>query len=719
MSPFMGDFSLTPTQAELVHLPLASKVFLEGLAGSGKTTAGVARLLHLLEQGTPGGSLLVLVPQRSLGQPYYHALRSAALPPGSQVSVLTLSGLAQRMVELYWPLVGHAGGFLYPDQPPVFLTLETAQYYLARLVRPLFEQDFFSGVTLDRNRLYSQILDNLNKAAVVGFPHTQIGERLIAAWNGDPMQVRVYRDAQECANLYRQYCLEHNLLDFSLQVELFTRILWPDPSCRSALQATYRHLIVDNLEEDVPVTHDLLAEWLPELESCLLIYDQGAGNRSFLGADPQSAYRLKELCPQQVSFAGSFVASPEVLALGEALAGALPGEQQPPAPPAQPAVGPPAPLLTALSFEVGRFYPQMLDWVAAQTAVLVREQGVPAEEIAILAPFLSDALRYSLMHRLERLGIPARSHRPSRSLREHPAVACLLTLTYLAHPTWAPEGLPSQHDVAYALVQSIQGMDLVRAQLLAKKVLLRVHEMPRLLTFERLSPQLQERVTFRLGERYERLRQWLEAYTQGPVAELDHFLARLFGEVLSQPGFGFHANLDAGEAAANLVESAQKFRRVAAIGQEELGKPLGQEYLEMVRDGVIAAQYLRGWRGEAPGAVLLAPAYTFLMSNRPVAVQFWLDVGSRSWYERIYQPLTQPYVLSRNWPADKHWTDENEYNAGLESLNRLAQGLLCRCRSRLYLGMSELGEQGYEQRGMLLRFFQRLLRQAAQEASSD
>ncbi len=54
---------------------------------------------------------------------------------------------------------------------------------------------------------------------------------------------------------------------------------------------------------------------------------------------------------------------------------------------------------------------------------------------------------------------------------------------------------------------------------------------------------------------------------------------------------------------------------------------------------------------------MLAPAYTFLMSNRPVDYQFWLDVGSRGWFERLYQPLTHPYVLSREWPAGQSWTD--------------------------------------------------------------
>ncbi len=175
----------------------------------------------------------------------------------------------------------------------------------------LDEQGFFASVTIDRNRLYSQVLDNLNKAASVGFPYTEIGERLSGAWYGDPGQRRVYADAQECANRFRQYCLEHNLLDFSLQLDIFWNILWRTPQCHDYLTRQYRHLICDNIEEDIPVAHDLLAEWLPDFDSALIIYDEDGGYRRFLGADPDSALRLADLCESHAVLTESFVTTPE------------------------------------------------------------------------------------------------------------------------------------------------------------------------------------------------------------------------------------------------------------------------------------------------------------------------------------------------------------------------------------------------------------------------
>ena len=221
-------YRLNEQQLDLVNAPLDAKLFLEGPAGAGKTTAAVERLLRLMAEGVPGSAVLLMTPQRTLAEPYLQALNHPGVLAGGQVTVLTLGGLAQRMVDLFWPVISSAAGFAHPDAQPVFLTLETAQYYMVHLVGPLLKEGYFESVSMDRNRLFSQVLDNLNKAALVGFPHTEIGERLKEAWIGEPAQLHVYDDVQECASLFRRFCLEHNLLDFSLQVELFSSLLWPD-----------------------------------------------------------------------------------------------------------------------------------------------------------------------------------------------------------------------------------------------------------------------------------------------------------------------------------------------------------------------------------------------------------------------------------------------------------------------------------------------------------
>jgi len=133
---------LSAAQTQIVSLPLDAVAFVEGPAGCGKTTAGVERLLTLLDSGIDGQNILVLVPQRTLAFPYYQALESPELPYGGLPTVATLGGIARRSIELFWPLIAAGSGFKHPNGQPTFLTLETSQYYMAHLVTPLLEKGY-------------------------------------------------------------------------------------------------------------------------------------------------------------------------------------------------------------------------------------------------------------------------------------------------------------------------------------------------------------------------------------------------------------------------------------------------------------------------------------------------------------------------------------------------------------------------------------------------
>jgi hypothetical protein len=216
------------------------------------------------------------------------------------------------------------------------------------------------------------------------------------------------------------------------------------------------------------------------------------------------------------------------------------------------------------------------------------------------------------------------------------------------------------------------------------------------------------------------MKDWLDLYRQESSLSFDHFLRRLFGEILSQPDFGFHTNYDAARVAASLIESIRKFRIALDPTLKYLSDPsldVGRDYIQLLDDGVLAAQYLEAWNPVQQDAVLIAPAHTFLMMNHPVEIQFWLDPGSNGWVERLNQPLTHPYVLSRNWEnisTSGHtiWTDADEVAANQKTLSRLVSGLLHRCKSNLYLGISNFSENGYEERGVLLKSFQSVLQNA-------
>ena len=139
-----------------------STIFLEGPAGSGKTTYALDYLHRLIAAGVPAESILVLTPQRALGQPYLLARQPDAPRVAGEVTMATLSGLARRNLDRFWPLVAEAAGFDVA-QEPVFLTIETAQYYMMRFARPAIREGMFDALSLSPARIAAQLLDNMAK----------------------------------------------------------------------------------------------------------------------------------------------------------------------------------------------------------------------------------------------------------------------------------------------------------------------------------------------------------------------------------------------------------------------------------------------------------------------------------------------------------------------------------------------------------------------------
>lgn len=710
---------LTKKQEEIVASPLDAKLFLTGPAGTGKTTVGVRRLRQLIDAGIPAHSILVIVPQKRLALPYFAEIRSPRRRAGAEVTVATLGSLSFQIVSLFWPLIAEQLSQHDPFRHPRFLSSELIQYVMFKLLDDEIERkDYFNSVTITRARLFSQLADNLNKSSLVGFPHTSIAERLKTALPGDAERLHIFEDAQACANLFREYCVEHRLLDFSLQVLLFANYLWPHDVPRGYLTRRYKHIIADNMEEDSPITHEMLRDWIPQCQSALVIVDEEASYRRFLGADEVSAESLAETCNAHHQLDVSRVMSPPVQSLLAEIREVMTGESE---------ASDKGDARTAIVFtpaDRSRFHTQMVDWVADSVARLVHDEGVKQNQIVVLAPLLSDSLRFSLVSRLEENGVATYTLRPSRPLHAEPAVRALVTLAKLAHPAWqiSPQHQVKKFDVIQMLLSVIAEMDLARATLLSEVRFVGGRLMP----FREITknPEMRQRISEVFGERFDKLVDWIDVYKAAQPETVDIFFSRLFGEVLSQKGYGFHPpakrdkkeSFDEARIIANLIDSSRGFRQT--LNQIEPEADSGQEYVRMVDAGILADQYEpKEWK-KSPDAVLIAPAYTFLLSNQPVDFQFWLNIDSPAWTRRLQQPLTQPYVLSRQWPPGQIWTEVHEQKTAKEILERVATGLLKRCRKKVFIGYSKFDERGNEREGELRVVFDLLLRSLSSEPSA-
>ncbi|MGC8874857.1 MAG: UvrD-helicase domain-containing protein [Chloroflexia bacterium] len=671
--------TLFPQQQALVEAPTSGgeTCFLSGPTGAGKSTALLARLAYLLRQGVPAYSILVLLPDRPAVERLQRALRGIPLGPYGELSIHTYYSLAQRMVALFWPLVARPAGFAHPERPPIFLPYDLAQYLLGEVIRPLLDRGYFEGLHLHPQRLLSQILDNLNKAALNGYPLAEVVVRLSSAWSGPPERLLLYQQAQECCERFRDECLRRGLLDLSLTLEVFSRLLDHQTFSRY-FRERYRHLLADNVEENVPIVHDFVARLLPGVETALLVYDESGGYRTLLGADPDGARTLRQACRAQVRWSRP---PWPAASLAAAVAHRL----------GQSDVGPERPGEALLGAIARRYRGEMITAVAERLAHMVHEERIPPEEIAVLAPYLDGVLRFTLAQECAARRVPLAVLRRYRRLVEEPAVRALLTFATLHHPEWNLP--PPPFDVAEALGQALD-LDPARAALLADWVYDAASASLR-------SPEaLPSRAGARLGPvlltRYRAF--WERWGTLRPTASLpwEQLLAQLLATLLP----GAARDPAAALACAQLLEAARRFRHLYPA-LSSAGGDAGRAHLELLRAGVVTAQYAVSQK--AGSAVLLAPAHTYLVAGHPVRRQFWLDVGSVDWWEPPQQPLTNPYVLARRWPAGALWSDAADYYTRQAQLARIVQGLCERCTEGVVIAWSEWSTAGQPQEGPLLR----------------
>jgi hypothetical protein len=692
----MNNFAFNQDQTALINLPNTSSIFLSGPYGSGKTTAAIGRIQKYLEF-YPGYKILIITPQQSLSKPFKDFFTNNSKVIGSLPTITTFNGIARSLIRKFWPLFSSEMGFQSPRKPPIFLSLESAQYCLSKIVDPLLKNGYFQTVTVERNRLFSQILDNLNKTALADIPIDEIAPRLKSSAVESSTMHLAFEQAQECATKFRAYCLENNLIDFSLNISLFRKHVWSTDFCRNYIQARYGFLIVDNVEEDTPFAHFLIKDLIKMVESSLLIFDEGGGFRSFLGADPRGAKNLKNACEIKRHFSEEFVTSEELFNFRVGLNACITREKNT-------SFKYQIPKNSNLSFY--RFYPEMISDTCSKVKELLDIGQLP-EEIVVLSPYLSDSLKFSLTETLQSMHIPFRTSRPSRMYLDSSEARVMIILAKIAHPEW--KMIVSFFEFRNLIMRIIPNLDIVRADLITKHLFSNEKQSYSIRSFDKIKEiSLQERITFQIGEKIEILQGWLQEYQNNEPIPLDIFFQNIYGQVISQNGFRFHDDFDAANLISKLIQSIRAFRIFSQEAFSLDSKSIGKEYIQSIELGLVPSSFPNSSTDEK--GVLIAPAHTFLMENRTSAYQFWLDIGSLGWWERLYQPLTNPYIFHPQWKLNEPWTIQNDYLSNQQSMQRLVTGLLSRCSKSIFAASVQINEYGSENHGPLLQAFQTFLK---------
>ena len=695
------SLTYTTRQKELIEADPSARIYLSGKAGCGKSTAAAERVRFLMEYTDAWPQILIFTPGRNFNEPY----RGLYSREGIRPQATSYNSYVQNSLKLFWPLIAEKTEMGNKNSYPMFLTIEAAQIIMAKLIRGKREEGYFNSLTAAPSRVFNQVMLAMHKCAAAEIPFDDYAQIMRESWGGDGALLPVFEQTMECGKIYREFCLRNNLLDYSLQLEIFTKHLLSHPTYREWLKNQQLHFIFDNLEEEVPAAHHFVREIEPLCSSLLLITDKDGGYRSFMGCDPLSAETLREICPLQITFDQSFVSSPAVQSMERVIVDpGLTNKDLPVSP------------RSAFSFASGHHYPEMIKKAVNDVANLVWTQGVDPKDIVIIAPRVSDVLYTEMERGLWEQGIKVYLHRPSRPLLNERVTRSLLTLCEIVKPI--PGTQVRLLDIVQMAQCFIEGLDPMRGQLIVGGMFReRKHDDPDpieydIKPFASLSAEKRSRIPAHIAERFEILRSWIEQQRKNKAISPERIISEFFTDILIRQGFITDQETNLGIRKA--ADSMTKYKAVLDYldGHAVPGSSLPDwtDYFELVGLGMINAKYYEELYAQPDNTVLISLTSAFLSMNRSADYQIWLNVGAPRWWERFYGELTNDAVLSRFWPPEKKWDALTAAAYNDAHMTRQICGLLRRCRVQVKAYASELNESGMEQKSKLLYLFSALTR---------
>lgn len=656
-------------------------VLLKGATGSGKTTALLARCRQLLDSGVRSDQILVLSMHAAESRLWRRQIRPPAMGP---LAVLTAAAFLRREVERHWPRIeARLPGGRLPLEP-LFLPPDLARHQVETLIRCL---GGLSGFRSSPQRLAAQLTGNL--AAVAGayaVAPAALAARLAVARGG---VAQVTDRLAATLTGYQQRLLAARVLDAYLCQHVFAHCLRDDPDYQRDLAARVRHLLVDDLDETPPLLQDVIAALLDTTETAMLTFGSDGGHRASLGADPEGALARLSARLATTELSGSHTCSPAAFAFGQRLYDAAVQLCQAVGGTAPPLATSPAP--PAGQMPVQTLQAELRSAMLAGVAERVRgwlDAGVPAEQIAVLAPYVDAALLSALHAALAPGGAEITILGTAGRLQESPLAAAFSFLLGLAHPAW--QRPPGRGEAAAALGLLLP-TDSVRAAWLAE------HLVAGGSLTEPLPAVLQERLGFAAARAAHDLGAWLAAYQQQEPWPPDAFCHKLFAERIVPLGLAAASAhlcrqiLDLAAAACRL-SAQQALAAVPAIAA-------GQELVDLLRGGTTAV-----WTEAAarqPGAVLVGTPRAFLSGRHSARFQVWVDAAAPGWQQGDATEVVVPRTFSARWPADRRWTDADQLSDRWLAGARTVRALARRCGEGIVLGISSVSSLGYEQDGPL------------------
>ena len=661
----------------------------KGPAGSGKTTILKDKYQELArEVGTD--RIMVLLQNASSVRDWKNNLQLEKTGP---LNIFTFFGLAQDQVRIYWPEVYDLDGL---PVDPYFMNVETAHYIMTRIVEQRRDKkDYFVNLNSTSNSIAVQLIDNLNQAALNLLNMAELEARLLDWAADDTDKRKIFKEAILLMNQYRESCHDHFVIDYSLLIKLFFRLLKTDRYLKR-LEESYDYLIVDELELTPPAAQKLIEYMLSVTQDSFMAYNPEGKINRFFGGNPKLAEKKFFHQAEIEELTEFYGASQEAVDFAEGIKGRVKASSGFQRPGARKLEGSQK-LADSSEYIEGRisseFRGDMLGKVADEVIRLV-ETGVEPGDIGVIAPHLDKVLEFTFTEKLDRKGLEIFNLLRSKRLIDIPYSQALLTLAQLVYSDWKlkPDFTSLQQTFVLLL-----DLDPVRGAILAEQVVANQYSLP-----EIDQQELRERLGFKRFEEYNKLQAWIAEKIEAEI-EVRDFFQQVFVEFLAP------LSPDEEEiiACRQIIKSFHKFAEIIEAYNITDGNRIGKYFISMINKGTLAAEILNEPGQKIRDKVIVSTPYKFITSTLVDSVKylFLLDTGSQFWFSGITKELLNPYVLSPQWNQQANWDDRIDKSLKQDQLLDNILSLIRKSSQGIYLATSLFDSRGIEQEGELVDWF--------------
>ncbi|MGM0409547.1 MAG: UvrD-helicase domain-containing protein, partial [Bacillota bacterium] len=498
-------------------------------------------------------------------------------------------------------------------------------------------------------------------------------KRLIA-WAGEDHDKKlVFRESIKIMKIFRDFCLNNQVIDYSLLIDLYNNKLLKNDSYLHYLDKRFEYLFIDDLESSVPAAIKLF-ERLEKKTDSYMTFNNEAGINRFFGANPILAKNKFFKKAEIISLNKSYTSSKEARNLAEEFEEKVFADKD-------------YINTNYIKAEVETEFRGNMLINAAQKVIEIIEEGMKANEIALIAPKIDKVMEFSFDHYFKKRGYELFNLKPSKRLVDIPFAQALISLTVLTNPKWE---LDLDYSSLHQSISILLDLDPIRSALITEEVFKNSYNLPKISELT-----LRDRIGFKKAEKYDFLRNWINDKKDKNI-EVAHFFQMVFGELLAPLSPDEEDVL----ACRQMIDSVKKFRDVVKSFKDFNQKELGKDFIELIYNGTIAAEVLYNNKIKENNIILSTP-YKFLLNNQIESVKyiFFLDISSNSWLKSIAKELSNPYLFSPQWKNSQKWDDELDQQLRKKQLVDFFQSIISKSKEGIYLVDSYLNSKGWEQEG--------------------